>query len=356
MESDLICTSCSNRCLAPPSPSRDYACPRCGRLLPRVDGTRPRVAFGRERLTLGTHARYLLLLALLFGAAAAGVRGGLLGSRGAASASPEPPRALPLSSLTEAEQRNYDYRLRQLGGDLRRDETDFDVLRRLGQLHLRLASCRIGGRITHIRRARYYLGRAADVALTSREAQWVRGMQDAANSPNPSLDLIAMPGDFGTLPRVEEEVIRWRIGFFEEQVSIHPSCSRLLCRLADNYTALYLAIARGGERVNNRWPGASGVIDPQEARRLAENEYSLALRYATTHEARSRAMYGAAQLYRALDDPARAATALRAMLAVQPNNWYVALEMARLYRQLNQPAEATRYEALSARWRTPGWI
>jgi hypothetical protein len=101
---------------------------------------------------------------------------------------------------------------------------------------------------------------------------------------------------------------------------------------------------------------ASTINDPEEARRLAEHDYGRALSCATTDEARCRALYGAAQLWRLSGRPERAADCLGQMLALQPNNWFAALEMARICRQMGQEAEAARYEAQSARWRTPGWI
>jgi len=266
------------------------------------------------------------------------------------------PRRASLVRLTGGEQRNYAFRIHQLEQDVRRDGTDFDVLRRLGQLHLRLAVCDVDGRGSHLRRARYYLRRAADVVMASREAQLIHSLIDAANSPNPALDLIGMPGEMGPPPRVDEAVVRMRLGWLEEQISYRPNSARLLTRLGDNYTALYHALVRGGGRRSGRWPAESGVNDAEEARRLAEHDYGRALQCATTQEARCRALYGIAQLFRETEEPARAATALRQLLTLQPNNWFAALEMSRLSQQLGQSEEVARYQALADRWRTPAWM
>ena len=102
--------------------------------------------------------------------------------------------------------------------------------------------------------------------------------------------------------------------------------------------------------------GGITVSDPREVRLLAEQTFRRALACAHTHEARSRALYSEAQLYRVVHEPARAAALLDQFLALQPNNWLVSMEAAALSRQLNQPAKADRYQALSARWRVPGWI
>lgn len=311
---------------------------------------------GRARESYTAQARYALLLAVLFGAGALAIRWGMAGRRATASAAEAVPRPVVADRLTPNEQRNFQFRLHQLEQDLKRDGTDYDVLRRLGRLHCELAGCQYERRGYHLRRARFYLLRAAEVALTSREAQYAKELLDAANSPNPAADLFGMPIDLGPPQRVEEELLRMRLGWLEEQVTVHPRCSRLLCRVGDNYTALSLAMQHDERRHPSSWPGASAVSDPDEARLLAEQAYRRALECATTHEARSRALYGQAELYRVLDEPARAAAILQQVLALQPNNWFAALEMARLCRQLNQVDEAERYQLLSARWRTPGWI
>jgi hypothetical protein len=91
-------------------------------------------------------------------------------------------------------------------------------------------------------------------------------------------------------------------------------------------------------------------------RLLAVQYFRRALHYARTREARCRTLYSEAQLYRAANEPARAAALLDQFLAIQPNNWLVAMEAAALSRQLSQSEKADRYQALSARWRLPGWI
>jgi tetratricopeptide (TPR) repeat protein len=356
MEAPLTCKACGNHCQSPPSSHRDYACPRCGRLLPRDRPAARRPAWRWTGHEFGGQLRYFMLLTVLFGAVTVGVKGGLIGPR--AAASPQEAglqRPLPIR-LTPSEERNYKFRLRQLERDLRRDRRDFEVLRRLGQLHLRLASCQVDGRSMHLRRARYYLRLAADVTISSRDQHLIRNLMDAANSPNPIVDLLGMPGDFGAPPRMEEDVVRYRIGWFEEQVGQNPRNSRMLCRLADNYTALCQILLQGGRRRLSRWPGASSVSDPGEARRLAEHDYDRALQSAATVEAQCKALYGLAQLYRVVGEPQRSAEALQRLLELQPNHWFAALEMARLRRELGDAKEAGKYEALAARWRTPGWL
>jgi tetratricopeptide (TPR) repeat protein len=356
LEAQLTCKGCGNQYLSPPSSLRDYACPRCGRLLPRAAGLAVRGRWKRALPGFGPQLRYFLLLIGLFGAVALGVRGGLSGPRAAASAQEPGFRRSLAIRLTPSEERNYVFRLRQLEKDLKRDPTDFDVLRRLGQLHLRLAACQVSGRSSHLRRARYYLRLAGDVPKSAREEQIIRSLIEAANSPNPAVDLLGVPADFGPPQRIEEEVVRYRIGWLEDQVGQDPQSSRMLCRLADNYSLLYRILREGGRRRLGRWPGASGVSDPDEARRLAEHDYERALQSATTIEARCKALYGVAQLYRAVEEPERAASALRALLELQPNHWFAALEMARLSRERGESKEASRYESLAARWRTPGWL
>ena len=89
---------------------------------------------------------------------------------------------------------------------------------------------------------------------------------------------------------------------------------------------------------------------------MAEQYYHRAIARARTHEALCRALYGEAELCRVANDPGRAAGLLQQLLAIQPNNWLVSLEMASLCRQLGETARAKRYQAMAARWRTPGWI
>src|SRR5262249_40871240 len=155
----------------------------------------------------------------------------------------------------------------------------------------------------------------------------------------------------------EEAWIRLRLGFLEEQVGAHPRDGRLLRRLASNYVSLYTVMSPGGVPRLMR-PEGGGVIitDPREVRLLAEQYFERALRCSRPHEARCRTLYGEAQLHRATNEPARAAELLDQFLAIQPNNWLVAMEAASLSRQLDQTAKAERYQALSTRWRLPGWI
>jgi len=261
-----------------------------------------------------------------------------------------------LIPLTEQERKNYDFRLRQLERDLQQDSRDFDILRRLGQLHLRLAACQVEGRTTHLRQARHYLRQAYDAAFFNMEANRARLLLEAANSPNPGVEAAAFPGDFGPPPHVDEDFIRVRIGFWEEMVNSHPHSSRALCRLADNYVALLNVMGSARHFSPGLYPGASTISDPVEAQRLAQESYKRALEYALTVEARSKALYGVAQLYRALHQPARAAAFLQRQLDIQPNNWLVALELSTLYRQLDQSQDAGRYQQQADRWRTPGWL
>jgi hypothetical protein len=325
-------------------------------LLPRLEGDRPGSLFARARGGLLSQAQYVLVLVLLFGAGTIAVRAGLVGYRPAATADPNAAQRNLFVRLNARAQRNYTYRLRQLERDLRRDETDWDVLRRLGQLHLCLAVSQAGQRSPHLRLARFYLRRAHDVASNNRENQIVRALLDAANNPSPTLEMLGVQGDFGPPPRIEERYVRMRLGWLEEQAALYPRRSRLLCRLGETYVSLLAVMEPGRPPRIGPWPGASGVSDPGEVRHLAEQAFRRALACSTTHEARSRVHYGEAQLYRTVDDPERAMAALRRLLRLQPNNWFAALEMATLCRLSNRKGDANRYEALSARWRTPGWI
>jgi DNA-directed RNA polymerase subunit RPC12/RpoP len=360
MELSLTCTRCGNRCLEPPPTGRDYACPRCGRLLPRPTAAGFSL-IARVRRVLSLQARYTLLLVALFGTGLMGVRAGLMGRRPAAGPE-QSPRPVSLIPLNEQERSNYEYRLRQLERDLQRDGGDFDVLRRLGQLHLRLASCQVEGRFTHLRQARHYLRRAQEVAFSYLEAGRVRMLLEVANSPNPVGDIAVPPGDFGPPPRVDEDSVRVRIGFWQELIGWHPRSSRARCRLADNYVALLVAMGNSRHTSSTRsagipsWPGASTISDPAEAQRLAQESYHRALECALTVEARAKALYGEAQLYRSARQPARAAAFLQRLLEIQPNNWLAAMELSWLCRQLDQPQEANRYQRQSERWRTPGWL
>src|SRR5437867_669669 len=133
MELSLLCTRCGNRCFEPPTTGRDYACPRCGRLLPRPTA----VGFSliaRIRRLVSSQARYTLMLVALFGTGLMGVHAGLQGRRRVTGPTLSP-RAASLIPLSQQERANYDYRLRQLERDLQRDGSDFDLLRRIGQLH-----------------------------------------------------------------------------------------------------------------------------------------------------------------------------------------------------------------------------
>src|SRR5437660_600537 len=84
-----------------------------------------------------------------------------------------PPRRPSMVHLSAAEVSSYTFRLRQLELDLRRDGTDFEVLRRLGQLHLQLAACRVENRVSHLRQARHYLLLAGNFSMSRWDATWV---------------------------------------------------------------------------------------------------------------------------------------------------------------------------------------
>lgn len=299
----------------------------------------------------------MAMLLLLLGSLAAAVRAGLTSYRAAASARDEDASRPTIVRINEPELQRYDFRRRQLEQDLRRDQADFDVLLRLGQLHLQLAQCDAARKRSHLRLARYYLERANLLTQFRWEQNWIRGLMEAANSSNPVIDVASIPGDYGPLRRDEEAWIRLRLGFLEDQVLARPRDGRLLRRLATNYVALYTVMNPRGEPRLMR-PEGGGVIttDPREVRLLANQYFRRALQCSRTHEARCRALYGEAQLWRATNEPERAAEALDHFLALQPNNWLVAMEAASLARQLDRPEKAERYQTLSARWRLPGWI
>jgi tetratricopeptide (TPR) repeat protein len=146
------------------------------------------------------------------------------------------------------------------------------------------------------------------------------------------------------------------LGWLEEEVSFHPADSRWLRRLGDTYLALFSMMGpRGGGRLAP-WGEEGPISDPREARRRAAAYYHRAIGTARTHEALCRALYREAEMYRVTNEPSRAAALLERLLTIQPNNWLVSLETAALCRQLGQPAKAERYQALSARWRTPDWV
>src|SRR5438067_3274831 len=101
MKLSLTCTRCGNRCLEPPPTGRDYACPRCGRVLPRPTA----VGFSlmaRVRRVLSLQARYTLMLIALFGTGLMGVRAGLVGRRPAAAPG-QVPRGSSLIPLSQRE-------------------------------------------------------------------------------------------------------------------------------------------------------------------------------------------------------------------------------------------------------------
>lgn len=353
----LLCGGCGNRCRVPGSSSRAYACPRCGQLLP--DPQRPRRAGRRARRTQAARAEpraALLSVIVLMAAAAMAIHAGLSSYRAAAAgavpAAP-PPAAV---RLTEREARSCAFRERQLEEDLRRDENDYEVLVRLGQLHLQLAERQGEGHGAHLRRARHYLLLAGMQAEFRSDAYLVHSLLDAANAPNPTLVLATLPGEVGPASRNDLEWIRWRLGALEEQVRFQPRSSRLLRLLADNYVALFLAQGAGGAGGSERSPAGSSRSERGAARRRAEQLYQRAIQCARTHEALCRALYRWAELCRIANEPARAAAFLRQVLRVQPNNWFVSLEMAALSRQLGQTAAAERFQALAARWRTPSWL
>src|SRR4051794_22899458 len=231
----LTCVRCDNRCLAPPSTRWRYACPRCGEFLPRHVNAETRYALsGPLRLAQKQWLRVVMLL-LLMGSLTAAVRAGLTSYRAVASARDEAPPRPSIVRINAPEKQRYDFRRRQLEQDLRRDPSDFDVLLRLGQLHLQLAQCDLDKKRSHLRLARYYLGRANLLTQFRWEQNWIRGLMEAANSSNPVIDAASIPGDYGPPRRDEEAWIRLRLGFLEEQVAVHPRDGRLLRRLALNY-------------------------------------------------------------------------------------------------------------------------
>jgi tetratricopeptide (TPR) repeat protein len=184
----------------------------------------------------------------------------------------------------------------------------------------------------------------------------VHALLEAANTPNPTFALAVLPGEVGPPPREDEDEIRLRLGWLENEVNFHMQDSRYLRRLADNYVALYSSMDRREGRRLDPWESGSPITDPREVRRRAAEYYRRAIACARTREALSRALYREAEMYRVINEPSRAAALLEQLLRIQPNNWLVSLETAALFRQLGQPAAATRYQILSAHWRTPGWI
>lgn len=298
----------------------------------------------------------LLMPALLVTAAVLAVALGRLSYRAAAARLSQSAARPVLVRLTPAEQQCYDFRLRQLKQDLARDGEDFEVLERLGHLHLQLAECQVAGRETHLRRARNYLLHANLYAMFRPDAFRIRALLEAANSPNPGFVLANFPGEGMGPPRDDESWIRMRIGFLDDQVRYFRHNSRLLRLLAENYLALYSVMDRQEGGSLARWQGGSVITDRGEVRHLAEWYFHRALDRARTQEARCRALHGLAELYRAANQPQRSAAFLTQLLSIQPNNWLAALEAASLCRQLGQTAKAERFRRQAARWRTPVWI
>jgi hypothetical protein len=353
----LTCNRCNNSCLSPPSTEWVYACPRCGSVLPSAGAGTSRPSLVTRLLGARKQGQRLVMAVVLAVAWSAAVRGGWLSYHAAASvADPETPKPADLR-LTAAERDRYLYRVHQLQQDLRRDPTDFEVLIRLGQLHLQLAQAESERRPSHLRLARHYLLGAIEQARMRPEQNWARGLIEAANSPNPMVDVANIPGDYGPPRRDDEAQIRLRLGFLEDLAGAYPHESRLLRRIGTSYTQLYSVMSSdSGPRMI--YPDAGGVTiaDPREARLLAERSLARSLACARTHEGRCRALYARAQLCRITHDPARAAVLLDQFLRIQPNNWLVSMEASTLCRQLDQPDKAARYQALSTRWRLPGWI
>jgi hypothetical protein len=297
------------------------------------------------------------MLLLMLVALTAALRAGLASYRAAGAAREDESPRPRIARVNGPEKLRYEYRLRQLEQDLRRDPSDFEVLLRLGQLHLLLAECELARKSQHLRQARHYLLRANHETQFRWEQNWIRGLMEAANSPNPMVDVANVPGDYGP-PRTDDEAwVRLRLGFLEEQAWVHPRDGRLLRRLASNYMALYMVMSPTHESQPTP-PEVGGVIvsDPREVRLLAEQYFRRALACSRTREARCRTLYAAAQYYRVVNERARAAALLDQFLALQPNNWMVSMEAAALSRELNQTEKAERYQGLSARWRLPGWI
>jgi tetratricopeptide (TPR) repeat protein len=297
------------------------------------------------------------MLLICLGALTAAVRAGLTSYRAAASANDAENTRPVVMHLTSQEKQRYEYRLRQLEQDLRRDDSDYEVLRRLGQLHLQLAECEVDKKNAHLRQARYYLHSASARVPFGWDQPWIRGLLEVANSPNPVMDVANIPGDFGPPLREDPRRIRFRLGLFEEVVGSYPRDSRMLRRLGTSYLALYMVLSsRDAPRIASPDEGWDTISDPREVRVLAEQYFRRAVACARTHEARYRALYSEAQLYRVVNEPERAAALLDQCLALQPNNWVVALEAAALSRQLNLTEKADRFQAQSSRWRVPGWI
>jgi hypothetical protein len=297
------------------------------------------------------------MLTVLLGALTATIRAGLTSYRAAASAPDDEVSHPAVIHLSRAEIGRSVYRARQLERDLKRDPGDFDVLLRLGQLHLQLAECEVDHKASHLRLSRHYLYQANARTQFRWEQNWIRGLMEVANSPNPMTNVSNLPGDYGPPWRANEGWIRMRLAFQEEQVNAHPYDARLLRRVASSYVALYAVMSTGSaSRVFHSDADEVMVSDPREVRLLAEQYIRRALRCSRTHEARCRALYAEAQLCRVLRQPERASAILDEFLALQPNNWLVSMEAAALARELSRSEKAERYQALSAQWRLPGWI
>lgn len=288
-------------------------------------------------------------------AAALAIHAGLSSYRAAAAGPASAASSPAIVRLTEAQARSYAFRQRQLEADLRRDETDYEVLVQLGQLHLQLAECQNRAAGSHLRRARHYLLLAGMQAQFRADAFQVHSLLDAANAPKPTLVLAALPGEVGPPAHDDAEWVRWRLGALEDRVRFQPRSSRLLRLLGDNYVALSLIQEEGGARLQSPLGGRSSS-ERQAARRRAGECYRRAIACARTHEALCRALYRQAELFRLCHAPLRAVDFFAEILRIQPNHWLASLQMASLYRQLGHSAGAERFEALAARWRTPSWL
>jgi tetratricopeptide (TPR) repeat protein len=360
MEDRIACAHCRSSIYPPPT-DRDYACPRCGRRLPRHSASEESVATWVDRLARGSLAAGCLATIVV-------VAWHLILTPRARTAAPG---GVGLTVVRQpyqpSEEERYRLRIRQLERDLERDPREFGVMIRLAALHLRLGIRQRdpGQRAVDLQTARALYERAMqdgisigrrDFEFAAFQLERLAGrypLEEGLADPVPSSDPLATasPGIFDV-----EQMLNMRLDYTRSSLASRPDHVRLLCRLGWIYFRLAQTIRHRNGPTSNGWYYDPARMKPAVLLEEAEKALRRAAAVSHTSEYRVEAYQGLAVLYQDQQRWEDALGVLQKIVTLQPNNWPANHRIAGILRRLGREREYAQALRRAGDWRTSDWL
>jgi tetratricopeptide (TPR) repeat protein len=360
MEDRIACAHCHSS-IYPPPVDRDYACPQCGRRLPRRAAAGASVSTWAERLARGSLAVGCLATLVAVGWHL------VLTPRARTAAPGSVGLTVVRQPFQPEEEERYRRRIRQLETDLDRDPREYGVLMRLAALHLRLGVRQrdMAQREIELQSARGLYERSMEegIALSRRDFEFAAfqlerlagryPLEEGLADPVPSSDPLATASP-GTLD--VEQMLRMRLDYTRFSLARRPDNARLFCRLGWVYFRLAQTIRRRTGPATSGWYYDPADGNPERLLTEAEKALRRAAAVSRTREFRVEAYEGLAVLYQDQDRWEDALSVLERIVALQPNNWPANTRVAGILRRLGREKDYAQALRRADAWRTPEWL